>query len=75
MALPAEFQRFPNEESFRENFLIPMLHRLGFSVVVNNHGSREFGRDSSSAKSTTLGTSASTASKPSSRTVLDWGRR
>jgi len=45
MALPAEFQRFPNEESFRENFLIPMLHRLGFSVVVNNHGSREFGRD------------------------------
>jgi hypothetical protein len=45
MAIPAEFEKYPDEEAFRNNLLIPLLHRLGYSVVVNNHGTREFGRD------------------------------
>ena len=47
MAIPAEFvyggdQR---EFQFRDRFILPLLVRLGFGVVANYHGQREFGRD------------------------------
>lgn len=46
MAIPAEFSsKYSNEEQFREQFLIPLLHRAGYSVVVNYHGKQEFGKD------------------------------
>ena len=44
MAIPAEFN-YRNEDDFVQRFLIPLLHRLGFSVVVNYHGTQEFGKD------------------------------
>jgi len=37
--------KYENENAFIQQFIIPMLHRLGFSMTVNYHGSREFGRD------------------------------
>lgn len=45
MAFPPELANFNNEESFTDSFLIPLLQRLGFSVVVNFHGTSEFGKD------------------------------
>lgn len=45
MPIPAEFSKYKNEAEFTEQFLIPLLHRMGFSVVVNYHGRREFGKD------------------------------
>ncbi|MFO1044498.1 MAG: hypothetical protein U0941_22220 [Planctomycetaceae bacterium] len=33
------------EFQFRDQFVMPLLVRLGFGVVVNYHGTREFGRD------------------------------
>jgi hypothetical protein len=44
MAFPPEF-KFGNEQEFIDRFLIPLLQRLGFSLVVNYHGNREFGKD------------------------------
>jgi hypothetical protein len=44
MAFPAEF-RYVNEDDFIQRFLIPLLQRLGFSLVVNYHGSSELGKD------------------------------
>jgi hypothetical protein len=44
MAIPDEFQ-FEGEVEFIEKFVIPLLQRLGFSMIVNYHGSREFGKD------------------------------
>jgi hypothetical protein len=44
MAIPAQFKSV-NESDFTEKFVFPLLHRLGFSVVVNYHGAREFGKD------------------------------
>lgn len=44
MVFPAEF-RYSNEEDFVQRLLIPLLQRLGFSLVVNYHGSSEFGKD------------------------------
>ena len=44
MTIPAQF-KFANEIEFTDRFVIPLLHRLGFSVVVNYHGTREFGKD------------------------------
>jgi hypothetical protein len=44
MPIPSEFN-YSNEADFVQRFLIPLLQRLGFSVVVNYHGSREFGKD------------------------------
>lgn len=43
MTIPAEF-KFASEDDFIQRFLVPLLTRLGFSVV-NYHGTREFGRD------------------------------
>jgi hypothetical protein len=45
MPIPAELTSYNNEADFRERFVIPLLHRLGFSVVTNFHGQREFGKD------------------------------
>lgn len=45
MAIPPELTAFQGEAAFRDRFIIPLLYRLGFSVVVEYHGQREFGRD------------------------------
>ena len=42
MAIPAELRAFGNEAGFRDRFVMPLLHRLGFSIVVKYHGQREF---------------------------------
>src|SRR5262245_29929586 len=39
------FGRFANEAAFREQFVKPMLNRLGFYGVSDQHGSQEFGKD------------------------------
>lgn len=33
------------EFQFRDSFVMPLIRRLGFGIVANNHGPREFGRD------------------------------
>jgi hypothetical protein len=47
MAIPPQLvYQGPNKEfQFRDEFVMPLLVRLGFGVVVNYHGQREFGRD------------------------------
>jgi hypothetical protein len=47
MTISAEFAYSGDnkEFQFRDSFVMPLLVRLGFSVVVNYHGKREFGRD------------------------------
>lgn len=45
MPIPCELSGFTNEEGFIQGFLIPLLYRLGFTIVVNYHGRREFGKD------------------------------
>lgn len=44
MAIPKEFS-FSSEDDFNQRFVIPLLQRLGFTMTVNYHGTREFGRD------------------------------
>ncbi len=45
MAFPKEFS-YSSEDDFVQRMLIPLLHRLGFSVVANYHRSQgEFGKD------------------------------
>jgi hypothetical protein len=45
MAIPNEFT-FANEDEFVQRFIIPLLHRLGFSIVVNYHRTHgELGKD------------------------------
>jgi hypothetical protein len=36
---------FQNEADFTSRFLVPLLRRLGFSIVAEYHGQREFGKD------------------------------
>ena len=47
MAIPAElaYDGPQKEFQFRDSFIMPLLVRLGFGIVVNYHGTREFGRD------------------------------
>lgn len=47
MAIPVEleFSGRQKEFEFRDKFVLPLLVRLGFGVVANYHGQREFGRD------------------------------
>lgn len=45
MSLPDELTSFGGEIDFTDKFLIPLLNRLGFTIVVNFHGKREFGKD------------------------------
>lgn len=44
MAFPREFT-YTDEDAFIQQFLIPLLQRLGFSLVINYHGRTEFGKD------------------------------
>lgn len=44
MAIPVDFN-YQSEDAFIQGFLIPLLQRLGFSLVVNYHGTAEFGKD------------------------------
>ena len=39
------FQRFKDEAEFREKFVKPLLNRLGFYGVSEQHGTQEFGKD------------------------------
>ena len=39
------YQGENKEFQFRDTFVMPLLIRLGFGVVMNYHGQREFGRD------------------------------
>lgn len=39
------FEHFQNEASFRAGFVRPLLNRLGFYLVTEYHGQREFGKD------------------------------
>jgi len=39
------YEQFKNEESFRQNFVRPLLNKLGFFLVTDYHGRREFGKD------------------------------
>ena len=45
MSIEAEFKAFANEAEFTSRFLVPLLRRLGYSVVDEYHGQREFGKD------------------------------
>lgn len=45
MAIPSELSSYANEDDFCQRYIIPLLGRLGFSIVVNYHGAREFGKD------------------------------
>jgi len=45
MPMPDELSGFDDEKGFVQRFLIPLLRRLGFSIVINYHGRREFGKD------------------------------
>lgn len=45
MSIPHELSNFGNEDGFIRSFLVPLLWRLGFTIVVNYHGRREFGKD------------------------------
>lgn len=44
MPIPNELT-FSNEDELSQQFLIPLLRCLGFSVVANYHGHAEFGKD------------------------------
>lgn len=45
MPILDELTTFDNESGLIGRFLIPLLGRLGFSIIVNYHGTREFGKD------------------------------
>jgi hypothetical protein len=39
------YEEFNDEQSFRTNFVKPLLNKLGFFSVTDYHGRREFGKD------------------------------
>jgi len=39
------YEKFADEASFRTNFVKPLLNKLGFFLVTDYHGQREFGKD------------------------------
>ena len=39
------YERFNDETEFRENFVKPLLNRLGYYGVSELHGTQEFGKD------------------------------
>ena len=39
------YKKFSDEASFRKDFVKPLLNRLGFFLVAEYHGRREFGKD------------------------------
>lgn len=44
MAYPPEFD-YANEADFTDRLVVPLLNRLGYSLVVNFHGANEQGKD------------------------------
>jgi len=44
MAIPSEFD-YASEADFTNGLLIPLLERLGFTLIADYHGTREFGKD------------------------------
>ena len=45
MPIPAELAPYQDEDAFVQRFLIPLFRRVGFEIVANYHGKREFGKD------------------------------
>ena len=45
LAIPGELSGYADEEAFVRGFLVPLLRRMGFSIVADFHGKREFGKD------------------------------
>lgn len=45
MPIEAELRTFADEARFCTRFLVPLLRRLGYSIVTEYHGQREFGKD------------------------------
>ena len=45
MPIEPEFRAYQNEANFTSRFLVPLLRRLGYSIVAEYHGQREFGKD------------------------------
>ena len=45
VALCAELASYANEMESVQRFLVPLLGRLGFGIVVNRHGQSEAGMD------------------------------
>jgi len=45
MPIPNELSMFRDEDDFVQRFLVPLFRRLGFEIVANYHGKREFGKD------------------------------
>jgi hypothetical protein len=39
------FKQYSDEASFRQDFIKPLLNKLGFFLVTDYHGRREFGKD------------------------------
>ena len=39
------YEQFSDEALFRQNFVRPLLNKLGFFLVADYHGQREFGKD------------------------------
>ena len=45
MSLFEKYDKCGKEDSFREDFVKPLLNRMGFVAVVETHGIGEFGKD------------------------------
>jgi len=45
MPIPAELSAYRDEDDFVQRFLVPLFRRVGFEIVANYHGKREFGKD------------------------------
>jgi len=41
----ALYGKYSDEKNFRDNFVKPLLNKLGFFLVTDYHGRREFGKD------------------------------
>ncbi|WP_339687321.1 hypothetical protein [Gimesia maris] len=44
MGFPEEFL-YGSEDEFTEKLVVPLLSRIGFSIVMNYHGANEYGKD------------------------------
>jgi len=45
MPFPAEFDAIRSEAQFLQHFIHPLLRKLGFAVILDYHGTEEFGKD------------------------------
>ncbi len=39
------YEKYQNEDRFREDFIKPLLVKMGFIGITNKHGAQEFGKD------------------------------